>query len=200
MKHPTLVIFAGVNGSGKSTFYHSGGWRDERIPDNMRRINPDDILREQGWDWSSRADQIKAGKIAIKRIEECLEKRWSFNQETTLSGHLSMRTIRRAHENGYRVFLYFIGVQTPAIALERIDHRVSAGGHDIDEASVQHRFRASIANLSKAVRLCEEAQIIDNTLSFKRIATWHNGTLHWWGVSPLAGSWLIEAMTDPELW
>lgn len=200
MSRPFLVVFAGVNGSGKSTFYHSGAWRNENMPKTMHRINPDDIIREQGWDWSDKTQQIQAEKIALKRIEECLEKRASFNQETTLAGHCSIKTIRKAHEKGYRIFLFFVGVQTPSIALERIEHRVSLGGHDTDEEAVRRRFRSSLANLSKITEFCEEVQVIDNTASFRRIALWHNGTLCWWGASPLVGSWLSEAMTDDEIW
>lgn len=38
MIRPVLVVFAGVNGSGKSTFYHSGAWRNENMPKTMHRV------------------------------------------------------------------------------------------------------------------------------------------------------------------
>lgn len=62
---PTLVVFAGVNGAGKSTFYQSGLWRECDIDSRMPRINPDEIIVAAGKDWSSPTDQLWAGKQAV---------------------------------------------------------------------------------------------------------------------------------------
>ena len=59
------ILIAGVNGAGKSTLYHS---LDEEIQ-NMKRINTDEIVNEFG-QWNNPNDVIKAGKIAIKKLEE----------------------------------------------------------------------------------------------------------------------------------
>ena len=48
---------------------------------------------------------LDAGKIAVRKIDECLEKGISFTQETTLSGARTERTIRRAKERGYTLRL-----------------------------------------------------------------------------------------------
>ena len=55
---------------------------------------------------------LDAGKIAVRKIDECLEKGISFTQETTLSGARTERTIRRAKERGYTIRLYYIGLDT----------------------------------------------------------------------------------------
>ena len=34
---PVYVVFAGVNGAGKSTFYRTGLWRTEDMPRTMTR-------------------------------------------------------------------------------------------------------------------------------------------------------------------
>lgn len=86
-----------------------------------------------------------------------------------------------AREKEYRVFLFCIGLANESIALQRIERHAQAGGHDIDEALVRKRYRASLANLSKALPYCEEAHVLDNTVAFKRIALWHRNTLAWWG-------------------
>ena len=38
------VVFAGVNGAGKSTFYCTGLWRTEDMPRTMARVNSDEIV------------------------------------------------------------------------------------------------------------------------------------------------------------
>lgn len=198
--NPHYIVFAGVNGAGKSTLFHSNVWRTPGMPLTMARVNPDEILREQGGNWASPKDQIEAGKVALQAIEKHLSARHSFNQETTLSGHSTLRTIKKAHQLGYDVFLFYVGVANENIALQRIAHRVAVGGHNIDAETVRKRYRTSIANMSKALPYCEEVHVFDNTVAFKRIALWHRNTLAWWGASSEVGAWLPDAINDDELW
>ena len=70
------VIIAGVNGAGKSTLY--------QVMDslkNMSRINTDEIVREFG-DWKNSSDVIRAGKIAVSKINHYFEiQSRSFNRQ-----------------------------------------------------------------------------------------------------------------------
>ena len=197
---PWYVVFAGVNGSGKSTLYQTGLWRTATMPKSMMRVNPDELLRAQGGSWESSRDQFAAGKAALTTIDECLANRRSFNQETTLTGHKSLQTIKQAHALGYRVHLLYVGVENEQIALERIAHRIEIGGHGIDEELVRRRFRTSLSNSCKALPYCDEAHVFDNTAAFKHLALWNHDTLAWWGASRAIGAWLGDAMTDEELW
>lgn len=197
---PVYVVFAGVNGAGKSTFYRTGLWRTEGMPRTMTRVNSDEIVVAQGGDPASSADQLRAGREAVRLIEECLSRRRSFNQETTLTGHAVLRNMSRAREAGYRVVLYYIGVDTAAVALDRIAHRVAVGGHDIDEGAVLRRYRASLGNLSRALDLCDEATILDNTVEFVALARWSAGVLSWVGDVAKHGAWFMNAVRDNELW
>lgn len=197
---PHLIVFAGVNGVGKSTFYHSGLWRFPGMPDKIERINPDEILLHQKGSSDSAADQLKAGREALSRIEACLEAKRSFNQETTLSSHTAMKTIKRAKELGYRVLLYYVGVQNETIALKRIAHRKEIGGHNIDEHLVRRRFKSSLKNFSRVLDYCDQATVLDNTENFRVIAQWEMGLLTWVGNLKVAGGWLLSAMTDESIW
>ena len=58
------ILYAGVNGAGKSTLY-----RTNHAPTDIYRINTDEILKEFG-DWRNPADLMKAGKIAVQRLNE----------------------------------------------------------------------------------------------------------------------------------
>lgn len=189
---PVYVVFAGVNGAGKSTFYRSGLWRYSDVPTASERINPDEIVRELGGSWASASDQAKAGREALKRIDGCFSRHASLNQETTLSGRSALSRIKRAHDLGYRVVLYYIGVRDAALALERIAHRVEVGGHDIDEAVVRRRFASSLANFFDALPYCARAAVFDNTQEFKCVAEWTDGMLSWWGNPRLYAPWLIS--------
>lgn len=195
-ERPWCIVFAGVNGSGKSTLYRTGLWRTASMPLHMARVNPDEILRAQGGDWSRTSDQIAAGKEALRTLDDHLKHGRSFNYETTLTGHRSLRTIIKARERGYRVLMLYVGVDSAKTAIARIKHRVEVGGHDIDEEIVRRRYRTSLVNFHKALEYCDEAQVFDNTLAFTCIALWSRGVLSWWGASSQIGSWLPDILLD----
>ncbi len=200
MHPPVYVVFAGVNGAGKSTFYRSGTWGDGSMPRSMLRVNPDEILREEGLDWRSRSAQVEAGRQALALVDDAFSHGWSLNQETTLAGHVALKQLARARDLGYRIVLYYIGVPDADVAQRRIANRVGFGGHDIDPAIVQRRFRASLSNLSCAISLCDEVFLYDNSVAFKLIALWKNDLIRWWGVTPQQGGWFLEALHDEEVW
>lgn len=196
---PQYVVFAGVNGAGKSTLYRSGLWRRSSEDDTLKRINPDELLKEAGDSPFSLKAQIRAGKKALDLIDECLEKRESFNQETTLTGRAALMRLRRAHEAGYEIRLHYIGVQSPDIAIERIRHRANIGGHFVKEEDVLRRFESSLANFARCLDVCDEVRVYDNTEELTRIAAWKQGTLCWWAGRKAAASWLLRAMQS-EKW
>lgn len=196
---PQYVVFAGVNGAGKSTLFRSGLWWNSELDSGMPRVNPDEILKKSGGNLASRADQINAGKKAIEIVKSHLDRRESFNQETTLTGRTALSRIRQAHDLGYKVRLYYVGLASADLALERVRHRAEIGGHDIPEDDVRRRFDASIANFAKALDYCDEVRVYDNTQMLTHIAAWHRGVLSWWGGSSNKGGWLLQAMQS-ELW
>lgn len=200
MRRPVYVVFAGVNGAGKSTFFHTGFWRSPDISQSLVRVNPDEIVARGKGDPRSGADQLRAAREALRRIDDCIARRRSFNQETTLSGRSCIKTMQRARNEGFRVVLYYIGVATPQVAMDRITHRVSLGGHPIDDEAVRRRFGASLRNLSRAVSLCDEATILDNTVEFVALARWTEGVLSWVGDVSKHGSWLMDAILDDDVW
>ncbi|WP_343208488.1 AAA family ATPase [Anaerolentibacter hominis] len=165
------IIYAGVNGAGKSTLYETRSYQHE-IP----RINTDEILREFG-DWRNTADLMKAGKIAVERLNSYLKKGITFNQETTLCGHTIFHTIRQAKEAHYVIELHYVGVNSPTIAKQRVADRVVMGGHGIPDKDVDKRFFESLKNLHEIIELCDLAALYDNTNEFRRFAIYKGGEL-----------------------
>ncbi|MCQ2050312.1 MAG: ATPase [Candidatus Saccharibacteria bacterium] len=163
------ILFAGCNGVGKSTLYQTN-----EMFRKMPRVNLDEIVREFG-SWKDEADVFKAGKIAVRKISECFAAGVSFNQETTLCGQSIWKNIQQAKELGYRIEMYYVGVQSVEIAKARIKERVSRGGHGIPDTDVERRFAESVDNLTKAILLCDVVEVFDNTSAFVRVARFENG-------------------------
>lgn len=93
------TIIGGVNGVGKSSL--SGVLLNQRN-DMGIIIDTDKITAENG------VDKLHGGKIAIQRIDSCLEKGVNFTQETTLSGIRTIKTIKKAIEKDYFIRLIML--------------------------------------------------------------------------------------------
>jgi len=169
-----LYIFAGVNGAGKSTLYNS-----ENLDNEIKystRINTDEIVRKIG-NWRNSSDQIKAGKIAINLRNDCLQDGKSFNEETTLTGKTILKTIDKAKELGYKLQLFYVGVNNPEIAKERIRNRVEKGGHNIADEIVEKRYYESLKNLKHVITKFDEVYLYDNSIKYKRIFSFINNKI-----------------------
>ena len=194
MAQPYYIVFGGVNGAGKTTLFRTGLWQNGSFPNDLPRVNPDEIITEHGWDWRSRSDQIKAGKEAVRRIRGHLEGRESFSQETTLSGRSTVQKIQRARRDGFRVVLFYVGLDDPAIANARIAHRGEMGGHLIDPEIVERRFQSSLANLVSVVDACDEAYLYDNTVALQLIAGFARGELFYLDPTKIDAGWLPDVL------
>ena len=191
---PYYILFAGVNGAGKTTLYRSGLWQHGGINTEMPRVNPDEILVANGWDWRSEADQMKAGRLAVKSIRRHFGQLESFNQETTLTGNSIMRNIRHAREAGYRIVMFYVCVSDPAIANERIERRGSIGGHSIDPQTVTNRYEASLSNLIRITDACDELYLYDNTIRLELEARFKFGELAFFNPAEPHLAWIARIL------
>ena len=177
------TIIGGVNGVGKSSFT---GVLKERSTDLGYIVDVDKITAELG------AGTLVGGKAALKKINECIEKGVSFTQETTLSGRKTEATAKEVREKGYRVRLFYIGLDTAEESLVRIANRVRRGGHDIPENDVERRFAGRWEAVAKVLPYCDEAEFYDNDNGFVKVAEYRNGELR--PVGRLHPEWLVELL------
>ena len=174
------TIIGGVNGVGKSSL---SGVLSAESSDLGIIIDTDKITAEIG------GDKIKGGMIAIKRIDDCLNKGVNFTQETTLSGVRTLKTIQKARELNYFIRLYYVGVSSSSESISRIKNRVKKGGHNIPAEDVERRYKKRFEDLAKILPYCNEVRFFDNENGFADIAEYKNGSLIAKGNSP---KWLDE--------
>ena len=169
-----FYLFAGVNGAGKSTLYNS-----EKLDNDIKnsiRINTDEIVKKIGI-WKNNSDQIRAAKIAINLINECFQYDKSFNEETNLTGKTILKTINKAKELGYELQLFYVGVNNPEIAKERIKIRVEKGGHNIENDVVEKRYYESLTNLKEIISKFDKVYLYDNSKKYKNIFSFSNNKI-----------------------
>ena len=163
----TYSIIAGVNGVGKSS---ATGILKSQRNDLGYIINADEIAES--------AESIyTAGKTVISRINNYLTKGICFTQETTLSGHFIKNTIQTAKEKGYKIHLFYIGLNSYEESIKRIKNRVEKGGHDIPDEDVIRRYNKRFDDLLQVLPFCSMAQFYDNERGFKEVGEYKNGEI-----------------------
>lgn len=129
------TVFAGVNGAGKSTLYACDNSKNLGV-----RLNTDEIVRSFGSDWRDTKAQIKAAKQLLLIQQRCFDEGISLNRETTLCGANIINSIRQAKQLGYFIHLRYVGVSNPQIAIDRVNKRISLGGHGVSEGTIKQRY------------------------------------------------------------
>jgi predicted ABC-type ATPase len=147
-KRRQIIIIAGPNGSGKTTFAREYLLKEANCPDF---INVDLIAAGLSPFDPDRA-AIRAGRLMISEIERRVRKGESFAFETTLSGHGYARTIPRWRRAGYRVRLIFLSLPSSEFAIARVAMRVAQGGHNVASAVVRRRFDSGLRNFESVYK------------------------------------------------
>ena len=156
------TIVGGVDGVGKSSFLGA-----------LKELDP------------------TTGVLAMPdQIPACIDSNVSFTQETTLSGRKTEATAKECRELGFRVRLFYIGLDTASESLARIQNRVRRGGHDIPENDVERRFEGRWEALSKVLPYCDEAEFYDNDNGFVKVAEYRKGELR--TIGKHCPKWLTE--------
>lgn len=155
-----ILIIAGPNGAGKTTFAM------EYLPNEADCpifVNADLIAAGLS-PFRPEAVTVRAGRLMLAEIREHARRGDSFAFETTLSGRGYARLIPRWRDQGYRIGLVFLRLPTPDLAIARVAHRVSEGGHDVPEATIVRRFHKGWLNFKTLYHdLADEWKVYDNS-------------------------------------
>ena len=87
----------------------------------------------------------------------------SFSQETVFSHPSKVEALKRAKEQGYRTYLYYIATESAQINLGRIANRRTQGGHDVPAEKVVSRYLRSLAQVKAAIPHLSRAYFFDNS-------------------------------------
>ncbi len=156
--NPQIHVIAGPNGAGKSS--HA---RVTLLPDFLSSntfINADEIAKILSPE-NPEKSAIEAGRLMLNKIEFLLENKISFALETTLSAKIYLNFIKRAQKLGYQVNLFFLRLETPELAQQRVLTRVSKGGHNIEPKVISRRFVRGLGNLKTYLQLVDTAIIYE---------------------------------------
>jgi predicted ABC-type ATPase len=152
-----IVIIAGPNGSGKTTFAL------EYLPNEGECpifVNADLIAAGISPFLPEKA-AFHAGRLMLEEIKRHVLNGDSFAFETTLSGKTYAQMIPEWQKRGYSVKLIFLYLPDVRIAVERVRYRVGQGGHNIPERIIKRRYEKGWRNFQTIYR-----QLVDAWLLF----------------------------------
>jgi predicted ABC-type ATPase len=156
VKRLDLVI--GPNGAGKSTFIELT--LAPLLPRSVF-VNADEIAKRR-WPHDPAGHSYDAARIAAQTRAQLIEHGASLIAETVFSHPSKLELLDSAHANGYTVVVHAVLVPEE-LSVERVNHRVAAGGHSVPEAKIRERYQRLWTLVASAATRAESATFYDNS-------------------------------------
>jgi len=157
---PYLYVIGGCNGAGKTTASYTV------LPEILHCqefVNADEIARGLS-PFQPEKMAIDAARIMLKRMDDLLDEHESFAFETTLASKTHRNKIIEAQQLGYKTTLLFFWLKSAELAKQRVKKRVAEGGHNIETAVIERRYKKGIENLFDIyLPIIDICFIFDNT-------------------------------------
>lgn len=161
MLDATIYVLAGVNGSGKSSI---GGAAIEGR--SVVYYNPDlaaQTLRKTHPNMTPHLANSHAWSLGKEMLEKAISRKETFAFETTLGGNTITSSLMKAAEEGLKVKVWYVGLDSVELNIARVNARVARGGHDIPEADIRKRWDSSRRNLIKLLPNLHSLRLFDNS-------------------------------------
>ncbi len=156
MKRLDLVV--GSNGAGKSTFIE---FTLAPLLPGSPVVNADEIAKRR-WPDAALEHAYEAARIAADTRIKLIDLGESFIAETVFSHPSKLELIDTAHAADYTVVLHVVLIPEE-LAVERVRHRVRAGGHQVPEDKIRQRYRRLWELVAVAAMRAESTTFYDNS-------------------------------------
>jgi predicted ABC-type ATPase len=156
---PTIYLIAGCNGAGKTTFAREFLLKEVGCANFLNA----DYLALGLSPLSPEIAALKAGRLLLAEFKLLVSRKETFAVESTLSGLTYLRLLRAAKRRGFQIYIHFLWLPKPAVAVARVRERVKKGGHHVPAADIRRRFVRGLKHFT-----CDYAPLAD------RWAVWDN--------------------------
>lgn len=103
-----------------------------------------------------------AWQLGKRLLGGAIADRLDFAFESTLGATTIPALLAGAASLGVEVRIWYVGLTSPELHIERVRARVAKGGHDIPEADIRRRWETSRLNVIRLLRLLTELRVYDN--------------------------------------
>lgn len=157
-----IYVLAGVNGAGKSSL--AGAAMREQ---GAEYFNPDEAAAKVRHA-NPGLTQAEANSVAWHQgrrlLQRAILERIGYAFESTLGASTIPRLLAEAAASGIEVHIWYAGLASPELHLERVRARVRAGGHDIPESDIRRRYDHSRLNLIQLLPVLTALRVYDNSV------------------------------------
>ncbi|MET0541662.1 MAG: hypothetical protein ABWZ88_07895, partial [Variovorax sp.] len=156
-----IFVLAGVNGAGKSSI-GGAALQARKVP----YFNPDlaaRALQDANPNLSLEAANGHAWEYGRRGLERALEEGGNYAFETTLGANTIPDMLLAGARAGALVHVWYAGLSSPERHIQRVQDRVTAGGHAIPEHKIRERYLSSRANLVKLLPYLASLRVYDNS-------------------------------------
>jgi predicted ABC-type ATPase len=176
-REPCIVVLAGSNGAGKSTFF-----REFLEPTGIAFVNADNMARSLN-PGAAEAVGYEAARLAEAIRQDLVARGETFCMETVFSDPQGEKVefLRAAQTKGYIIIFVDICIAGVELSRARVQQRVEAGGHDVPDDKLESRFERTRRNAGAALRFVDIGIVLENSsvdVPFQHLETWKDGVLN----------------------
>ncbi|MBQ3104251.1 MAG: zeta toxin family protein [Lachnospiraceae bacterium] len=169
---PEIIVFAGPNGSGKTTITRMAKTVGEYI-------NADDIKR------TTLCSDLEAAVKAEELREKMIEQKKDFTFETVLSTDRNLLLLQNAKAQGYFIRGIYVLTANADVNVARVRAREALGGHGVPEEKIRQRYDKTLKMIPRLIEVCDVLHLYDNTdipfrIFKKRKDAYYRWTNHYW--------------------
>jgi predicted ABC-type ATPase len=162
LRQSRIYVIAGVNGSGKSSI---GGAAFRQYGGEY--YNPDEVARKL-MAANPTLTQVEANSAAwhqgVNLLKRAITERKDFAFETTLGANTIPRLLAQAATQDIEIYVWYVGLSSAELHIERVQSRVRRGGHDIAAEHIRRRYEHSRLNLIDLLPRITALRVYDNSV------------------------------------
>lgn len=179
---PDLYLIAGPNGAGKSTYSetilssHSPGliaFDGDLEYKKALKLTPESL------EYKDRKELAHAEMSTLYNTlkREALDMKKDFAYETNFFESFAMEVPKEFQRNGYKIHLYYIGLESIEKSVERVATRVKKQGHNIPLLEINFRYNGGLMNLMNQYHKFDTCTISSNSTGIEKLACYEKGIL-----------------------
>ncbi|MDM0116389.1 zeta toxin family protein [Variovorax sp. J22R133] len=156
-----IYLLAGVNGAGKSSVGGAALLRNK-----VDYFNPDEAARALMAQHPGMTADVANGhawELGRQGLERALAHGLNFAFESTLGAQTIPRMLLEGARQGAQIHVWYAGLASPELNIQRVKARAAAGGHDIPESRIRERYESSRANLVRLLPHLASLRLYDNS-------------------------------------
>jgi predicted ABC-type ATPase len=164
MHNPIFIIFAGCNGSGKSTY-------SKLLSNGIVVFDYDKTFLNY---YDNLCDSELREQIALNKTTEDLERiiKNAFERKESIAFETNFNNvpkdwIQRAVFLGYKITIFFFVLDTIEKAQSRVLIRAKNNGHFVDDETIKFKWKEGYKNINLHYGLADNVIFIDNSKNNK---------------------------------